>query len=324
MMSRRAFLRTVSGGLLAVPLAAEAQRAGKVYRIGYLSLGGPSKFRDAFDQGLRELGYIDGQNIRVDSRYARGQMQQLAGLAAELVGLRVDLIVAQSTQAIDAARGATNTIPIVFPVTFDPVESGFVESLARPGRNLTGLTPLNPEVTAKRVELIHEAIPGLSRVAVVRNPTNSGSSIALRETERAATRLGIRLDILEVRKADELDGAFRAAARHAKAVMVFSDNLFFGEQRRVAELANKHRMPQIFDTKGFVEDGGLMSYGAELADLYRRSASYVDKILKGASPATLPVEQATKFELVINLKTAKALGLTIPPALLGRADHVIE
>ena len=306
------------------PLPALAQQA-RIPVIGYLSLGGTSSYQEAFAKGIRELGYIEGQTIRVEHRYAQGNTTRLAELAADLVRLRVDVIVAQSTQAVDAARRATQTIPIVFPVTFDPVESGFVQSLARPGGNLTGLSPLNPVVTAKRVELIREVIPSLSRVAVLRNPTNSGSSFALRETERAAERLGLRLHVLEVRQAAELERAVTTAVRgHAGALMVLSDSLFFREHARIVELANKHRLPQIFDTKEFVESGGLMSYGADLNDLYRRSATYVDKILKGSSPATLPVEQATKFELLVNLKTARHLGLTIPQSVMLRADRIVE
>jgi putative tryptophan/tyrosine transport system substrate-binding protein len=305
-------------------LSAGAQSA-KLPRVGYVSLSGPSAFRDAFATGLRELGYVDGQNIRVDYRFADGSTERLTVLAAELVRSGVDVIVAQSTQAVDAARRATTTIPIVFPVTFDPVESGFVESLARPGRNLTGLSPLNPVVTAKRVELVREVLPQLARLAVLRNPTNSGSTFALRETERAAERLGLRLQVLEVSTVDQMETVFRTATRErAGALMVLSDSLFFHEHRRIVEPANRHRLPQIFDTKDFVEAGGLMSYGADLDDLYRRAASYVDKILKGASPATLPVEQATKFELLVNLKSARQLGLTIPQSVLVRTDRIVQ
>jgi putative ABC transport system substrate-binding protein len=303
---------------------AQAQ-APKLPRIGYLSFGGPSGFRDAFASGLRELGYVDGQNIHVEYRYAEGSQARLTALADEFVRLGAAVIVAQSTQAVDAARRATTTIPIVFPVTFDPVGSGFVESLARPGRNLTGLSPLNPVVTAKRVELMREVVPQLARLAVLRNPSNSGSTFALRETERASEQLGIRLHVLDVATVAQMEPAFRAAvSANAGALMVLSDNLFFREHPRIVALANPHRLPQIFDTKDFVESGGLMSYGADLDDLYRRAASYVDKILKGASPATLPVEQATKFELLVNLKTARQLGLTIPPSVLVRADRVVQ
>ncbi len=309
----------VAGGVVA-----QAQST-RLPRIGYLSLGGPSGFRDAFATGLRELGHVDGQNIRVEYRYADGSQPRLAALADELVRLGVAVIVAQSTQAVDAARRATTTIPIVFPVTFDPVESGFVESLARPGGNLTGLSPLNPVVTAKRVELVREVVPQLGRLAVLRNPSNSGSAFALREAERATEQLGIRLHVLDVATVEQMEPALRTAVgAHAGALMVLSDNLFFREHRRIVELANRYRLPQVFDTKDFVESGGLMSYGADLDDLYRRAASYVDKILKGASPATLPVEQATKFELLVNMKTAQRLGVTIPQSVLLRADRVVR
>jgi putative tryptophan/tyrosine transport system substrate-binding protein len=324
MLDRRAVLRVLGLSLLAGAAPAQAQRT-RTRTIGYVSFGGPSSFQEAFRSGLRELGYVEGQNILVEYRYAHGSQERLDAAAAELIALRVDLIVAQSTQAIDATRRATKTIPIVFPVTFDPVASGFVESLARPGGNLTGLTPLNPELTAKRVQLIHEVIPQLARLAVLRNPTNAGSALVLHETERAAQRVGVQLHPLEVRGPNDLEGAFRAATgEHAGAVMVLTDNLFFRERRRIVELANRHRLPQIFDTKDFVQGGGLVSYGADLDDLYRRAATYVDKILKGSRPATLPVEQATKFELVVNLKTARLLSVTVPPSVLVRADQLIE
>jgi len=303
---------------------AEAQQT-KVPRIGYLRFIEFAGYDDAFRHGLRELGYVDGQNIRVEYRYAGGSIERLAELATELVNLKVDVIVAASSQSVEAARGATKTIPIVFPVAFDPVESGFVVSLARPGGNLTGLSPLNPTVTTKRVELLREAIPRVSHVAVLRNPTNAGSSFALRETAAAAKRMGLRLQALEARSPDEVEAAFRAAVKeHAGALMVISDNLFFTQQKRIIDLGNRHRLPGMFDTRDFVQSGGLMSYGADLNDLFRRAAAYVDKILKGASPANLPVEQATKFELFINLKSAKDMRLIIPRPVLLRADHIIE
>ena len=245
--------------------------------------------------------------------------------AAELVQLHVDVLVAANTQAIEAARRATTTVPIVFPLTFDPVRAGYVASLARPGGNLTGLTPLNPVLTAKRVELLKEVIPSLSLVAVLRNPTNPGSVFVLNETKAAARRVDVRVQGFEPPTPDNLEAAVAAAVRaRAGALMVISDNMFFAQHRRIVELATRHGLPTIFDTTNFVEAGGLMSYGADLTDLFRRAADYVDKILKGAKPSDLPVEQPTKFELVINLKTAKALGLTIPPSLLVRADAVIH
>jgi putative ABC transport system substrate-binding protein len=323
-MDRRMFVTLIPCALLAAVRPVLAQQK-PIPRIGYLRFIEFPPNDEAFRRGLRELGYVEGQNIRIEYRQAGGNVERVRELADELVSLKVDVLVAASTQAFDAAKRATNTIPIVFPVTFDPVESGFVASLARPGGNLTGLSPINPVVTAKRVELLREVIPHISRVAVLRNPTNSGSLFALRETEAAAKRLGIRPQVFEVRTVNEVEAAFRAAVEdHADAVMVLSDNFFFSQQDRIIDLGKRHRLPEMFDTGDFVKRGGLISYGANLADLYQRSAAYVDKILKGASPANLPVEQATKFELFVNLKTAKQLGLTIPQSVLLRADEVIQ
>ena len=323
-MERRAFVGLIAGGLLSAPLAARGQQP-RVPRIGYLRFIGFSGYDESFRTGLRELGYVVGQNLHIEVRDAGGSIERLTELATELVGLKVDILVAASTQAVEAARRATTTIPIVFPVTFDPVEAGYVASLGRPGGNLTGLTPLNPTVTAKRVELLREMIPRISRVAVLRNPTNPGSAFPLRETQSVAQRLGVRIQVLNARTLADVEVAFAAAARErAEAIMVFSDNLFFSQKQRVVDLGVRHRLPEMFDTSDFVAHGGLVSYGADLHDLFRRAASYVDKILRGASPATLPVEQATKFELVINLKTAQTLRLTIPAPLLARADRVIE
>ena len=318
------------GGITAIVFAfamcgAVAQAQQTVPRIGYLRFIEFPVLDKAFRNGLRELGYIEGQNIRIEYRFAGGSTKRLGELAAELVKLKVDVIVAGSTQTIDAARQATKTIPIVFPVTFDPVESGFVASLARPGGNLTGLSTVNPDAAAKRVELIKEVLPQLSRLAVLRNPTNSGSRFPLKETETGAQQLGIRLQILEARRPEDIESAFRLAVRErAGAVIVIVDALFNSQQKRIADLGIEHRLPEMFDTREYVEAGGLISYGANLADLFRRAATYVDKILKGAKPADLPVEQPTKFELVINLKTAKQIGLTIPPNVLARADKIIR
>lgn len=319
----------ITGALsIALCASAEAQQAKRVSRIGFLTLGSgssPSGLRDAFRDGLRQLGYIEGQNIYVEYRYAGGKMERLPELAAELVKLKVEVIVASNTQSIEAMRQATRTIPIVFPVTFDPVASGFVSSLARPGGNLTGLTTLNQEVAGKRIEVLKEVLPRISRVAVARNPTNSGSLFALKETESAAGHFGIRLQVLETRSAEELDGAIQTAVRdRAGALILIPDNLFVREQERVIDLVMKNRLPTMFAESGAVEAGGLMYYGANLADLFRRAAGYVDKILKGAKPADLPVQQPEKFELVINLKTAKQIGLTIPQSVLYKADKVIK
>jgi len=307
---------------------AEAQQPKKIPRLGYLTLGSsspPSVLQEAFRDGLRQLGYIEGQNIHIEYRYAAGKVERLDELAADLVGLKVDVIVASNTQSIDATRRATKTTPIVFPVTFDPVASGFVASLARPGGNITGLTTLNQEVAGKRVELLKETMPKISRVAVFRDSTNSGSLFALKETEAAANHLGIRTQVLEVRSADQLEGAIKTAIRErAGALILIPDNLFIRQQAQIIDLVMKSRLPTMFGERESVEMGGLMYYGPNLSDLFRRAAMYVDKILKGAKPAELPVEQPTKFEFVINLKTAKQIGLTIPPNVLARADKVIR
>jgi putative tryptophan/tyrosine transport system substrate-binding protein len=314
--------------LLAVAVIVEAQQPKKVPRIGYLTLGSaspPSANQEGFRDGLRQLGYIEGQNIHVEYRYAAGRVERLSELAAELVGLKVDVIIAANTQSIEATRRATKTIPIVFQVTFDPVASGFVASLARPGGNLTGLTTLNQEVAGKRVELLKEVMPRISRVAVLRNPTNSGSLFAVKETETAADQLGIRLQVLEVGSAEKLDDAIQAATKErAGALILIPDNLFVRQQGRIIDLVMKNRLPTMFGESESVEVGGLMYYGANLPDLFRRAATYVDKVLKGAKPADLPVEQPTKFELVINLKAAKQIGLTIPQRVLLKADRVIK
>jgi putative ABC transport system substrate-binding protein len=320
---RRAFIAAGIAAALA-SRAVEAQPR-KVARIGYLRLVAFAPNDEAFRKGLRELGYVEGQNIQVEYRYAGNDIARLAAMAAALVDAKVDLIVAGGTQAIVAAKQATATIPIVFPVTFDPVASGFVVSVARPGGNLTGMDALNPVVTAKRVELLKEVIPGIARIAVFRNPTNPGSLLALRQTEVAAKRLGIGLETLQVQTPEQLEDAFAAAAKaRADAIMVISDNFFLTQLRRIVQLAMQQNLPGMFDTRDFVEAGGLMCYGADLGDLYRRAAGFADKILKGAKPADLPVEQATKFDLVINRKTAKALRLTLPQSLLMRADQIID
>jgi putative tryptophan/tyrosine transport system substrate-binding protein len=252
-------------------------------------------------------------------------VEYLNELATELAGLKPELIVAANTQSIEASRRATKTIPIVFPVTFDPVASGFVASLAQPGGNLTGLTTLNQEVAGKRVEVLKEVLPKLSRVGVFRNPTNTGSLFALKETEAAANHLGIRTQVLEVRNGDEFEGAVKTAIRErAQALILLPDNLFIRQPSRMINLVTKNRLPTMFGDHESVEAGGLMYYGANLADLYRRAATYVDKILKGAKPADLPVEQPTKFEFIINLKAANQIGLTIPPNVLARADKVFR
>jgi putative ABC transport system substrate-binding protein len=310
---------------ISIAFSVQAQQTKKIPQAGYLAFVESPDLDGAFRKGLKELGYAEGRNIHIEYRYAGAKPERLSGLAAELVALKVDVIVASSTQATDAARKATKTIPIVFPITFDPVGSGFVASLARPGGNLTGLSALNPEVMGKRVELLKEIVPQLSRAAVLWNPTNSGSKFALSETETAAKHLGIRLQIAAVRNVDELEEALRAALKEkAGALIQIPDNFFNTIRPRIVEFAMKNRLPSIYSSVGFAEAGGLMAYGASTVDLYRRAATYVDKILRGAKPSDLPVEQATKFELTINLKTAKQIGVTVPPNMLARADKVIK
>jgi putative ABC transport system substrate-binding protein len=323
-VDRRAFISGVTFGLFATPLAAEGQQATRVPRVGYLGLGSPSDpFIQAFQQGLRELGYVEGQNIVLEYRYAQGHEERLPALATELVRLKVDVIVAVATSGAQAARQATRTIPIVMLAVGDP--GGFVASLARPGGNLTGLSTLGPDLAGKRLQLLIEVTPGLSRVAVLWNPLNSFSVLIMRQTEAAARMLGTQLQSLEVRVPDDFDNVFRAATRgRAGALIAAEDSFIFTHRNRIVEFAARNGLPSMSGYRGFVEAGGLMSYGPSLLDLAHRAPIYVDKILKGAKPGDLPVEQPTKFELVINFKTAKALGLTIPPSLLARADEIIQ
>ena len=328
-MDRRTFISGLAGGLLAAPLAVGAQQAGKVYRIGILTnkASDPAEARlwRAFRSGLRERGWIEGQNILIEFRAAEGNTARLPELAADLVRLKVDLIVARSSIWVQPAKEATSSIPIVFLTHADPVGTGHVASLARPGRNITGLAILMTDVAPKGLELLISAVPMAKRIAVLWNPDTPSHTPALKAVEEAARTLRLQLQPVGVRTAAELEGAFAAMVRaRAQAVLVLGSAFFLAERQRVAELAIKHRLPTMSTLKDVVEAGGLMSYSPNWDDLYRRGAIYVDKILKGAKPADLPVEQATKFELVINLKTAKTLGLTIPPALLGRADEVIQ
>jgi putative tryptophan/tyrosine transport system substrate-binding protein len=318
-------------GLLAAPLAADTQPAAKGARVGFLSptsLSDPrtTRFLESFRQGLRELGWIEGQNIAIEPRWADGTFERLPGLAAELVQLKVDVIVAVVTQASLAAKHATQTIPIVMVGVGDPLGSGLVASLARPGGNVTGPSSMLAEVSGKQLALLKETIPRASPVAVLWNPANPvWQAAALRETEAAARALGLRLQLLEARGPDELEGAFAAMTRErAGALFVPADIIFARHAQRMADLAARNHLPAMYGFREHVEAGGLMSYAADFAVMFRRAAVYVDRILKGAKPADLPVEQPTKFELVINLKTAKALGVTIPPAVLARADEVIE
>ncbi len=320
----------VTLGLLAAPLAAPAEQPGKVFRIGILGnvpLTDPEGARvwGAFIQGLRELGYVEGQNITIERRFSEGKYERLPDLAADLVRLKVDVIVAPATNPVFAAKQATRTIPIVMTGSGDAVGSGLVASLARPGGNVTGLSTLAPEIVGKQLELLKEMVPRVSRVAVLWNPTNTGHSLSLREAKVAARSLGVQLQLLEARRPDEFEGAFAAMTRErAGALLVLGDGMFLLHPTRIADLAAKSRLPAMYGLREFVDAGGLMAYAHSLRDNFRRAATYIDKILKGAKPADLPVEQPTKFELVINLKTAKALGLTIPQSILIRADEVIR
>jgi putative ABC transport system substrate-binding protein len=329
-MDRRVFIGTLAGGLLAAPFAAEAQQAAKVARIGYLTtnLAANLHLREAFLEGLRDLGYGEGRNVVIEYRSAEGKLERFPALAAELVALKVDVIVAANTRAALAAKQATRTLPIVFSTAVDPVTSGLVTSLARPGGNVTGLSNLAPELVGKCLELLKQAVPGVSRVAVLWQPGGYGERTEkdmLKEAEVAARALGVRLQFVEARGPENFDRAFSDMTRaRANALTVLTSVIFVSERRRLVDLAAKNRLPAVYPGREFVDAGGLMAYGSDLADLNRRAATYVDKILKGAKPGDLPVEQPTKFELVINLKTAKALGLTIPPSVLGRADEVIQ
>jgi putative ABC transport system substrate-binding protein len=321
-MDRRAFLGGAAA-LLAAPLAAEAQ-SGKPPRIGFLS-DSRQPWDEAFRQGLRELGYVAGQSITIEYRYSEGHFERLPGLAAELVHLAVAVIVAGGTQAIRAAKQSTRVIPIVMAVTADPVGNGFVASLARPGGNITGLTSSSPDLSGKRLALLKEIIPRLSRVGVLWNSSNPDNATQLKEAESAASALGVQLQPIGVRSSDEFDGAFSAIRTwRADALYTLGDSLFANNRKRIVYFTTRNRMASMFSVREPVEAGGLVAYGANFLDLFRRAAGYVDKILRGARPADLPVEQPTTFELVINLKTAKALGLTIPPSILARADQVIE
>jgi putative tryptophan/tyrosine transport system substrate-binding protein len=329
-MERRTFLAMLPGALLAAPLAAEAQEA-KVARIGLLAgnLASNPHLPEAFRQGLRDLGYVEGRNVVIEYRDAEGKLERLPALAAELVALKVDVIfVGGGTRVTLAAMQATKTIPIVFTGVGDPVTSGLVTNLARPGGNVTGLSGLGPELVGKRLELLKQAVPGVDRVAVLWLPGALGERTdkdMLTGADVAARALGVRLQFVEARGPDEFARAFSdMSSARAGALTVLPSNRFLREHRRLVDLAAKNRLPAVYTSREFVDAGGLMSYGATQPDLFRRAATYVDQILKGAKPGDLPVEQPTKYELIINLKTAKALGLTIPQSVLLRADQVIE
>ena len=335
MMERRTFLAMVPASLLAVPVGAEAQRVGggppgargTLPRVGYLGAGYPSDRHplDAFASGLRELDYVDGQTVTIEWRFAEGQYARLPHLAGELVRLGVDVIFAPGDHTAIVARQATTTIPIVFTGAADPVASGFAVSLARPGRNMTGLTQAGPELSAKRLSLLKEAIVNLSRVAILRNPDQTTNLPHLTLVQDAARPLRLACQVFETRGPREFDDVFRGMVKnHAQAVLMLPDNMFWANREKLGELAQRHRLPMSANRAEYVRAGALMAYGSSLNAEWRRGGVFVGRILNGTKPADIPIEEPTTFELVINLKTAKALGLTIPPSLLQRADQVIE
>jgi putative tryptophan/tyrosine transport system substrate-binding protein len=318
----------LAGAFAMCGAVAEAQQPARVPRIGYLTPSSPSAVtarQEAFRQGLRELGYVEGKNILIEYRYAEGKVDRLRELAAELVRLKVDVIVTTSSAPTRAAKEATVTIPIIMLQDNDPVGNGFVASLARPGGNITGLAALDPELSGKRLELLKEAVPKLSHVAVLGDSTIPGFAQVLRETELAAGAFKGKIQYLDVLSPKDIETAFRAADKeHADGVLTMTSPVLFSRRPQLVDLAAKHRLPAIYHQSQYVEAGGLMSYGASFTNMDRRAATYVDKILKGAKPADLPVEQPTKFEFIINLKAAEQIGLTIPPNVLVRADRVIK
>jgi putative ABC transport system substrate-binding protein len=322
-------LRFILAALLVGFGVAEAQQPTKILRIGFLAAATPATaahLLEAFKQGLHEHGYVEGKNTVLELRFGEGKAEQFPILAAELVRLKVDVIVALTNPVIDAVRQATQTIPIIMPAASDPVGAGFVASLARPGGNITGLTGYSPELNGKRLEILKKAFPKLSRVALLLSPNFPGSTLDLKETESAARALGLRMQPLEVRDDSDIDRSFKAMIKErADALTMFPGHpVLFVNRKKIVELAANDRLPTMYSLIEFVEAGGLMFYGPDLLVGYRRAADYVDKILKGAKPAELPVEQPTKFDLVINLKTANQIGLTIPPNVLARADRVIK
>ena len=324
----KAVLLLIGFVLASSHLAAGAEQAGRFARIGTLGAAGgssnPSRRWNAFRDGLRELGYVEGKNIVIESRSATGQLNRLTELGAELVRLQVAVIITGGASATQGAKRATSTIPIVMAQDNDPVGSGFVSSLARPGGNITGLANQSSEMNGKRLELLKEAVPKLSRLLVLGNGTNPGNALALKDTKHAAAALGVQVQYRDVQDHTDIENTFHTASRNVDAVIWLNNPLLLLRRSQIAELVAKTRLPAMYDEGEYTEAGGFMSYGRDVLDLFRRAATYVDKILKGAKPAELPVEQPTKFELVINLKTAKQIGLTIPPNVLARADKVIK
>jgi len=326
-MNRRRFLLTSLAGVLAAPLAAEAQQTTKVWRIGYLGYGYATEARDleAFRQRLRDLGYVEGKNLVIESRVVESSFERLPALAAELVGLKLDAVAAYGNATILALKRATQTIPIVMIAAGDPVGAGLVSSLARPGGNVTGLSNLAEGLSAKWLELLRQTVPGIVRVGVLMDPNARSHATYFREINTAGQRSGIAVLGVDARRGDEIERAFAALAKaDAQGLIVLPNPLTLAHQPQIVELAAKTRLPAMYPWREFTERGGLIAYAPNRTEMYRRSATIVDKILRGAKPADLPVEQPTTLELAINLKTAKALGLTIPPSLLLRADQVIE
>jgi putative tryptophan/tyrosine transport system substrate-binding protein len=322
-MKRRVFL-TVLAGTAAWPLVARGQQSGKIWRIGFIAHR-YEKFYDPLFQGLRELGYTEGQNLMIERRYAEGHAERFQDFAAEMVLLKVDAVIVVTTPAAFAVRNATTTIPIIHPAAIDPVGTGLIASLAHPGGNITGLAVLNAETSAKRLELLREVVPALSRGAVLWNAANPANTLAWKETEGASRALGVALQSVEVRAPKDFDGAFAGIAeQHPDVLLVLQDALTLDYRKEIIGFTLRERLPTMFVGKEWVEEGGLMSYGDRLPERYRRAADIVDRILKGTKPADIPVEQPTTFELVVNLKTAKAIGLALPPTFLARADQVIE
>jgi putative ABC transport system substrate-binding protein len=323
-MRRRQFVALAGGALVAWPLRLHAQQSAKIWRIGFVAHR-YEKFYDPLFSGLRELGYVEGQNLIVERRYAEGHAERFKEIAQELVRLNVDAIIVVTTPAAMAARNETRTIPIVHPAAIDPVGTGLIASLAHPGGNVTGLAVLNAETSAKRVELLQEVLPGISRGAVLWNSANPANSLAFRETESAGQKLGVKLVSQEVRSPGDFEGAFAAMAeQHPDVLLVVQDALTLEYRKEIIDFTLRNKLPSMFVGKEWVEEGGLLSYGDRLPERYRRAADLVDKVLRGTKPADIPVEQPTTFELAVNLKTAKAIGLTLSPAFLARADLVIE
>jgi putative ABC transport system substrate-binding protein len=323
-MRRRDFIALVGGGAVALPLRALAQASGKIWRMGFIAQG-YERFYDALFEGLRELGYAEGKNLVVERRYAEGHAERFQEFAAEMVRLKVDVIIVTTTPAALAVKTATATIPVVFPNAISPVESGVVESLAHPGGNVTGGAAQTAALSTKRLAILKEVIPGLSRGAVLWNAANPALAYPWRQTQSAAGELGVALQSLEVRVPKDIESAFAMmVADRPDALIVLQDALTLQHRKEIIDFTIQKRLPGMFVAKEWVVVGGLMSYGENLADMYRRGAYFVDKVLKGAKPADLPVEQVTKFELILNLKTAKAMELTIPAAFLATADEVIE